>query len=434
VSWLSNAVPIPSALTLPMHSIVTAFVFATPVLNGLRVQPAFEHLYEIPRTERKNVGEASQQVRVSNALEAFASFLVGVDRAAAAWTGAGHCVPFRSKHAQLRCQLHPRMRMGHHGDHESLDDQGHRHHLGTDRRNFAATAAIAASMLFAPRAGRAENFGNFKLDLEVPMTDDQREQMYSQSCMEADQVDIFPFGDEAAINQCLLLPQRAITVRGKNFLITQGNMLEKELPPEMKDPKTRKPGYNGPDGTGSAVWSGAIALSRYMDKLGPEYFQGKTVVELGCGAGLASIVAVKLGAKQVFATDDDVDVLKFADKNAKANLNDEELKRFKTQRFRWGTALPTKLKDTDLIIASDVMYQQSVRPLLADAVRTINKPMILSVTGRRVGEISEVQKFLEDEEFKVRMIRSPMKKGFSAESVQFAIIGDEPSLKEFSAA
>lgn len=400
-----------------------ALVFLVPTVHALRV-PASTHLYELPRSERTNARQASavnQQHVPSSALERFASFLVGAENAHVAWTAAGHHIPFRSTSAPLRHPLHPGMLTRHPEVHDRLVNRAHRHDLSIDRRKFAAAALIGASTLLAPGAGHAENFGNWKLGSEVPMATEVREKMYSETCMEATNVDIFPYGEREVVNDCLLLPQRAVMFRGKNFLVRQGDLFEKDVP-EGADLKK----YNGPDGTGASVWAGAIVLTKYIDQLGPEYFQGKTVVELGCGNGLASIAAVKQGAT-VVATDDDPQVLEFAQQNARLNLNDEELKRFQTLRFRWGTKPPKTLLNANLVMGSDIMYQPEVRPVLASAIKALSKPTILSVVARRLGELEEIRNFLQDEGFNPAMLKSPMKKGYGAEAANIAVI-DEPSL------
>jgi len=50
------------------------------------------------------------------------------------------------------------------------------------------------------------------------------------------------------------------------------------------------------------VWPSAIALAQYLTEH-PGLVQDKIVIELGCGLGLPAIVAAKLGAARVTATD-----------------------------------------------------------------------------------------------------------------------------------
>ena len=62
--------------------------------------------------------------------------------------------------------------------------------------------------------------------------------------------------------------------------------------------------------TGAAVWkAGSLLADHLATTLGPRYFDGKTVVELGCGTGLCGIVAARLGARRVVLTDASEQVL-----------------------------------------------------------------------------------------------------------------------------
>ena len=115
------------------------------------------------------------------------------------------------------------------------------------------------------------------------------------------------FNADLELDGCLLLPRRVVW-RGDGMrpplLIRQ--TLQREL--------------LGTQSTGSAVWSGGLALSRFMEGQGRAFWEGKRVVELGCGTGLASITAANLGASSVLATDGDANVLTLATANARDNL------------------------------------------------------------------------------------------------------------------
>ncbi|GMI14333.1 hypothetical protein TrVE_jg2186 [Triparma verrucosa] len=53
---------------------------------------------------------------------------------------------------------------------------------------------------------------------------------------------------------------------------------------------------------GSSIWSSSLSLSSYLP-LEPSLIKNKKVIELGCGLGLPSIIASKLGADMVLVTD-----------------------------------------------------------------------------------------------------------------------------------
>ena len=105
------------------------------------------------------------------------------------------------------------------------------------------------------------------------------------------------------------------------------------------------------------LWPAGVALARALDgcSLG-----GRRVVELGCGLGLASIVAARAGAR-VLATDWAPEALEFVERNAERNgvLLD-------TATVDWRSA--GSLLDAapwDLVLASDVTYEErNLSPIL----------------------------------------------------------------------
>jgi predicted nicotinamide N-methyase len=72
------------------------------------------------------------------------------------------------------------------------------------------------------------------------------------------------------------------------------------------------------------LWDAAISLSKYLQKLPPEMFKGKKVIELGAGCGLPGITAAILGA-DVFITDQ-ANFVPLIKKNIDDNLTDDEKK------------------------------------------------------------------------------------------------------------
>jgi predicted nicotinamide N-methyase len=106
------------------------------------------------------------------------------------------------------------------------------------------------------------------------------------------------------------------------------------------------------------LWPSGVALARAAERVvGP----GDTVVELGCGLGVASIAAALAGA-QVLATDWAADALEFAAENAARNGAVVE-----TALVRWEE--PDTLLERapwDWVLAADVLYEhRNVGPLLA---------------------------------------------------------------------
>jgi predicted nicotinamide N-methyase len=48
---------------------------------------------------------------------------------------------------------------------------------------------------------------------------------------------------------------------------------------------------------GTRVWNGGLVLGRYVERLGADFFQGKSCLELGSGTGLTGIIAAKVGSR-----------------------------------------------------------------------------------------------------------------------------------------
>ena len=120
----------------------------------------------------------------------------------------------------------------------------------------------------------------------------------------------------------------------------------------------------GEDGsrTGGAVWDASLVLAHYLDRNHERWLNGSSVMELGSGLGLASIVASRVGFSDVIATDGDPAVVKMARENVADNLSSTEV-----ALLDWaddaallrlhppGRALP------DLVMAADVIYLGSMK-------------------------------------------------------------------------
>tara|TARA_Y100000768_G_scaffold377035_1_gene349793 strand:- start:335 stop:514 length:180 start_codon:yes stop_codon:yes gene_type:complete len=49
-----------------------------------------------------------------------------------------------------------------------------------------------------------------------------------------------------------------------------------------------------------------IAKKDMIDWLGEDYIKGKTIIDIGCGSGLSSLVFFLLGAKKIISFDYDI--------------------------------------------------------------------------------------------------------------------------------
>ena len=113
------------------------------------------------------------------------------------------------------------------------------------------------------------------------------------------------------------------------------------------------------------VWPSSLILAK---RLADETGDGRSLLELGCGLGIASITAMRSGFK-VMASDYYEDALHFTRANAWRNLRREPAARMIDWR-----ALPTDLGTYDMIVAADVLYEMTYAQLVADALAAALAP------------------------------------------------------------
>lgn len=121
------------------------------------------------------------------------------------------------------------------------------------------------------------------------------------------------------------------------------------------------------------AWAGGQAVSRYMlDNL--ELVSGKHLLDLGSGAGLAAIAALKAGARSALCADIDVVSLAAAHLNAEAN----GVSLSTTAEDLLAAAPP---EDLDVIIVGDLFYErplaERVLAFIAAALARTPSPLIL---------------------------------------------------------
>ena len=98
------------------------------------------------------------------------------------------------------------------------------------------------------------------------------------------------------------------------------------------------------------LWESTIGLAHYVSELGAT-LSGQHIIEIGCGFGLAGIVACQAGAKVVF-TDFEHDALQFALHNSQLNGIENGV----FVQMDWNT--PCFNSKFDVILASDVIYEE----------------------------------------------------------------------------
>lgn len=124
------------------------------------------------------------------------------------------------------------------------------------------------------------------------------------------------------------------------------------------------------------LWPASIALSLYLADH-PELVRNKSVLELGCGLGLPSLVATHLGGK-VIATDFHPDVEEYFKRNCRHSSLDCDYK-----RLNWRE--DTLEEKFEVVIGSDVLYESKHPKEVARGLLKFVRPggtIILSDPGR----------------------------------------------------
>jgi len=174
---------------------------------------------------------------------------------------------------------------------------------------------------------------------------------------------------DTAIREVRAGPERfsLLTVRDTNALVDA-------IEPETFAMDERFPYW-------AELWASAVTLAAHMAAVAP----GRTVLELGCGLGLAGIAAARAGA-EVTMTDFEPDALLFAAKNAARNLEPHQMARVTIREMDWRSpALDAKY---DIVIGADILYERRffapLRTLLEQAVSPAGV-VLLAEPDRAVG-------------------------------------------------
>ena len=115
------------------------------------------------------------------------------------------------------------------------------------------------------------------------------------------------------------------------------------------------------------MWPSATALARRLDR---EDVLDERAIELGCGVGLPTVVALGRGARAL-ATDHYEAALDFAGYNARTNLGREP----ETRLLDWRRPGLGELEGAfDLVYAADVLYERGNVALLAALIPRLLKP------------------------------------------------------------
>lgn len=151
------------------------------------------------------------------------------------------------------------------------------------------------------------------------------------------------------------------------------------------------------------VWPAGRLLAQAMSEFD---VAGKRVLELGCGIGLASLVLQRRGA-DIVASDVHPLTEPFLAYNAALN----ELPALHYRQMRWDVPMPA-LGRFDLIIASDVLYEQHHAELLCGVIdRHASEQAEVLITDPGRGNSARFTRVMGEQGFVVRETHCAMKDG-----------------------
>jgi predicted nicotinamide N-methyase len=124
------------------------------------------------------------------------------------------------------------------------------------------------------------------------------------------------------------------------------------------------------------VWPAARGLNEFLGERPASEWEGKRVLEVGCGLALPSMAMALLGA-EVTATDFHPEVPAFLEKNLLAN---GLVGRVKYQSLDW-RSLPAAAEPWDWIVGSDILYEKQHVAQVAEALTRLAGPRTRIAVG-----------------------------------------------------
>ncbi|KAG8170010.1 hypothetical protein KVR01_000755 [Diaporthe batatas] len=131
------------------------------------------------------------------------------------------------------------------------------------------------------------------------------------------------------------------------------------------------------------LWNGARVAAQYFEADPAATVAGRTVLELGAGAGLPSLVAAALGARRVVMTDfPDAEILATMERNiAECGIIAAKADVIVSKGFVWGfdpapllAELPAAHPKFDVLILADLLFRHSEHGKLLDTIRDTMAP------------------------------------------------------------
>jgi predicted nicotinamide N-methyase len=150
------------------------------------------------------------------------------------------------------------------------------------------------------------------------------------------------------------------------------------------------------------LWPSSIALAHFINAR-REDFAGKSILEIGCGLGLAGIVATACGAKVLF-TDYDPFALEFTQINFRRNFR----RAGSVQPMDWRQ--PECAQRFDVILAADVLYEKRWLVAVLDVIEQCLLPggtVVIAEPNRNVA--AAFFKLIDSKKWKRETLLKPIR-------------------------
>ena len=162
---------------------------------------------------------------------------------------------------------------------------------------------------------------------------------------------------ERSLRRRFRVVESVTEVAGESYSLLHPASAEELISEEDFDKDERLPYW-------ADLWPSSHVLATRVRSLAGE---GRSCLELGCGAGLVTCAAARAGWR-VTATDYYLDALRFTAVNARRTTGAA----IATREVDW-RALPDDLPRCDLVLAADVLYERPYGGLVAQAIaRTLS--------------------------------------------------------------
>uniref|UniRef100_A0A1B6KCG5 protein-histidine N-methyltransferase n=1 Tax=Graphocephala atropunctata TaxID=36148 RepID=A0A1B6KCG5_9HEMI len=151
---------------------------------------------------------------------------------------------------------------------------------------------------------------------------------------------------------------------------------------------------------GLKVWECTRDIANYLERA---EVSGRSVLDLGCGVGLLGILALKLGADQVYFQDYNADVLRYATiPNIQLNTEPSWLTNCRFFSGDWESFAELAQFTCDLIVTSETIYNPDNYLKLHSTIQRLLKPSGTALVGAKTyyfgvgGSTRQFEKLVEE--------------------------------------